>query len=193
MSFENPESLENKIEKVRSLPIGVDPKADLILVLLDRKPATGVMFFTENISTDEMCNLLRDIGLEPKISKDEEGRAEVVVSKTQEITDELAGTSASMDHARYGELMGYPRTAVDAFQDPTKRLDMEETNALLKGLPLFGIFALSKEHATEEARQIQEWNLALFEHAPWLLDQIYGEEGAIPYKEYLQSLREAQK
>jgi hypothetical protein len=55
-------------------------------------------------------------------------------------------------------------------------------------LPLFGGFALSKAHAKEEVKQIRRWNIALFKHAPDLLDDTYGEEGARPYKEYLARL-----
>ncbi len=193
MGVEHQESLESKIEQIRTLPIGTATKAELVLVLLDQKPATNITFSKERISADEMESALRDIGLAPVVRNETDDHVEIIASQSSEISEELARLSPTTDHRRFGELMGFPESAIEAFSNPESRLSIEETAELLKDLPVFGQLALSKEHSTEEVERTRSWNLAILEHAPGLLDETYGVDGAARYKEYLTALKERSK
>lgn len=175
----NPEqALREKIKHVVDLPFGVMNKAQIALILLDEKPA--LEFDLYNLSEAEIqdsIETLKNSGLvaetAPSTSNPENKR--IIVAKKVETIEELRNLSpdSEADHKRYGQLMGFPDTAIEAFLDETKQIDYEEQRKLLEGLPhLFGM-RMSKEHAQEELATIIKWYKLILKYVPELFDELY--------------------
>jgi hypothetical protein len=166
MSLENinlsPENLETKkaVGFIESIKTGSEQRAQIILVRLGLKPATELVLYPGNSSEEEAETFLKKSGLVCLKRENKEQKravAEYVVAKDRETAEKLLNCNSPTE---YGMLMGYPETAVQAF----------ETKDIYKG-PLpedveSSIFQLkfSKEHFADEFETVRKWNRALAEY-----------------------------
>lgn len=186
MSFESPESIEHRIETIKQLPIGVQPRAEVLLVLLGYRPGTEIIVPDEK-ERDRILQLLRDAGL----SAEEKGvnqytqKTEIVVGAIPRVVEKLKAANPDRDHDEYGELMGYPESAVQAFQEEGSEMISDEESDELRETYPFSWFRLSKAAKEEELETYRAWTKAVWQHAPELIDELFGEEDAERYKQRL--------
>lgn len=162
------EEQKEAIKNIKELDTGVYQKSELILVLLGEKPATDLEGFEED--SDEVARMLEKYGLKAVKKNTEEldsSRSTLSVARDESLAKELAKTSPEKDHKKYGELMGYPDSAIEAFEDDKGqksgnelRLDREEYPEYLKELA-FPSFVLSKENWDKEVKILQRWQNVL--------------------------------
>lgn len=202
MSIENPldnipqkspeEILREQIVAIESIPTGVQPRAEVVLVLLGEKPVTE-MYLPDRGNVTKVIEDLRSVGLyaeeiEDQIRGSGDNAVDIGVAKSQELLDELKQTKSNKHHRRYGELMGYPSTAIDAFlgENGVDRLSDEEHEKLVENLPhVLTHFAFSKQNTEEELAKLKRWFKLIAQNAPELIDQLYSKEKADEFKEEL--------
>lgn len=180
MNLERPQQLteeEKKREKVKnleSLNIGPAQKAAIILVALRLKPAAELDLFKGNDKPELVVKILEDAGL-LTARKDLPPKAKTVlrlaIACDEEILEKLEKTDPAKDHEEFGNLMGYPKTAVDAFLNKEKRLPRDAYPADRE--VIFQII-LSKDHWQEELEILRKWSGAIKEYAPDLYAQLKG-------------------
>lgn len=180
------EIIRQKISVIEKIPTGVAPRGEVILVLLGEKPAVE-MYIANKDDAPKAIDDLRSVGLFAEISEKPReyhnpNSADILVARSQDILDELKQTHSYEHHERYGELMGYPKTAVDAFvgKDGSERLSEEEQDKLLDIMPdiLGGTFVFSKEHKDEELAVVKRRVKLLAQKAPELFYDLYKKEYA---------------
>lgn len=180
------ELVHHKISVIESIPTGVAPRGEAILVLLGEKPGLE-MYIPNEDNAPKAIEDLRSIGLFAELSEksredDNPNSAEILVASSQEVLNELKQTHAHEHHKRYGQLMGYPDTAVDAFvgENGQERLSREEQRKLLDILPdiLGGNFIFSKDHKDEEFAVVKRRIKLLAQKAPELFYDLYKKEYA---------------
>jgi len=169
-----------RIEKIKSLKTGFQQIAELILVLLGEKPATDLTIFTdtqEEISGEE--EKLKDIGLKFKKKNQHEknGRfvAEFSVAGENNNLNELLKIDPSVDHEKFGLLMGFPPSAVKAFLDK-KLMSMEDERKILEENPsiVFSNFRLSQANGQAEIETLRRWSNEIKEAAPDIYQKLKG-------------------
>ncbi len=84
-------------------------------------------------------------------------------------------------HKRFGELMGFPQTAVDGFISG-KKISIKEKENIIGFQDLFFNFTLSQDHFKEEIEYLKKCNKVLIEQAPYLIDELLSKEDAEKYK-----------
>ena len=180
MNFENLEKNKNqeKITKIERLKTGSEQKAGLVLVLFGEKPGINLTIYTdteEEIMEEE--EKIKSLGLKfKKINQEEKGKrynAKFIITKDENVLDELSEINSSKDHEKFGSLMGYPLSAIKAFTEGNC-LSIEEERELLKQNPgiVFHNFRLSKDRNTEEIEILKHWNNLLKREAPDLYDEL---------------------
>ncbi|MEI6296623.1 MAG: hypothetical protein WCO84_03185 [bacterium] len=187
------EIIHKKISVIEKIPTGVGPRANAILVLLGEKPAVE-MYIPDKEHAEKAVKDLKDIGLFAEISKkprvgfDPES-ADVLIARTQEILDELKQIHPNKHHRRYGELMGYPQTAIDAFlgENGAEILPAEEQDKMLGDIPTIfnGTFVFSKDHKDEELAVVKHRTKLIAQKAPELFYDSFGKEGADKLLSYI--------
>lgn len=182
-AFEKREELLRKIEAVKRLDVGVDHRAELLLIALGLKPASVVNVFEGDRKAKVVENELKALGFEVRVKPHgaQDEKVDLVVAQSARVAEKLEQLSASEDHKEYGEVMGYPRTAIEAFGDEEKALPYEEQETLTRDIPFFKI-RLSREHAHDELKKVIRWNQKVFQYAPELIDEKYGEEDAARFE-----------
>lgn len=164
-SFKPWENLDNRrknIGYIEQIKTGVEQKAQLILVLLDIKPAAELTLYKWNSSPEEAEVQLAQAGLEFQKKEGESNdkiTAIYAVSKDKDLLNKLIHCNSDRE---YGELMGYPKTAIDAFEkndvyDGPLPEDIE--NSIFK-------LRFSKANHDEEFEVVRKWNRALTQYAP---------------------------
>ena len=201
MSFETPNDLpvpQEKIEEnlihqqiavIESIPTGVARRAEVVLVYLGKKPACE-MYIPKKEDAPESMKKLESIGLHTAITKEDEKGVSVTVgvAQSEEILEELKHTKANSEHRRYGELMGFPATAIDAFLEEkgAEKLPFEDEQKMRENLPqVLDGFRFSKDHKDEELVVLKDWMKTITQHAPELIDDLYKPEDAKKFKENL--------
>jgi hypothetical protein len=167
------EQKEN-IKKIEQLDIGSVPRAEAILVLLELKPATEFATMKWNEKPEKVADTLRQAGIsvnvrEPnKKEKSEKATGFFTIAKSEQDLKKLMSIDPGKDHVEYGKLMGYPKSAIEAFKTK-KTLEFEEApeleNFALK-------FKLSKTNWQEEIKTLKQWNRALKKYAPDLYKKL---------------------
>ncbi len=186
------EILKEQISVIESIPTGVQPRAEVVLVLLGEKPVAE-MYIPNKSNAPKVLEDLKSIGLyaeeiEDQVRGSGDNSIDIGVAKSQELLDELKQTKSNKHHRRYGELMGYPSTAIDAFlgENGVDRLSDEEHEKLVENLPsVLTHFAFSKQNAQEELAKLKKWFKIIAQNAPELIDQLYLKERADKFKEEL--------
>lgn len=176
------------IKKIIELPIGPALKSEVLRVYLEEQPGSEFSAKLDEKDLEKFTDLEK-IGL--KVFTDSSSKeTRVCISKDQEIIDELKNLSPSVEsnHKRYGEIMGYPLTAIEAFLDKEKRLSNEEQDKILEGMPHFLRFSFSKNNWKEELSVIKRWHKILLEKAPELFDDLYPPEEAKKFRENIEKM-----
>ena len=133
---------------------------------------------------------LNGIGLYAEIIENQlpgsgDNSCDIAVAKSQELIDELQKTKSNEQHRHYGELMGYPSTAIDAFleENGATRLSFEEQEELTKDLPdVLTKFGFSRQNTEEELAKLKKWFKLIAQHAPELFDELYLKEDSDKFK-----------
>ena len=150
------------ITSIESIDAGPEQKAQLILVLLGLKPAAELALYPWNSSPENVEAFLDRSGLQyarRKSNKQGKTVAEYAVSKDERLVDRLLNCDSS---AEYGALMGYPESAVQAFEAKEVYegpLPEDIENSIFK-------MKFSKDLFEKEFETVRRWNKALSEYAP---------------------------
>lgn len=164
-----------KVKKVEQLKIGPMQKAEIILVLLGLKPAKELDLFKNNDDKETVEGVLKQVGLQSKPKEipvpSENVTDRLAIAKDEETLNQLLTLDAKKDHTEYGRLMGYPETAIAAF-DQEKKLLAKDDYPDTEGI-IFDI-KLSKDNWPEELEKLKEWSGAIKEYAPDLYEQLKG-------------------
>jgi hypothetical protein len=179
--IEKVKEYREQIEKIKSLKTGFQQIAELILVLLGEKPATDLTVFTdtqEEVSEEE--EKLKNIGLKfkKKSQNKKNGRfvAEFSIASEDNNLDELLKAAPSVDHEKFGLLMGFPPSAVKAFLDK-KLMSSDEERKLFKENSdiVFSNFRLSQKDGQVEIETLRRWSNRIKEVAPDIYKKLKGE------------------
>lgn len=113
-----------KIRAIDGLSVGACPRMMCTLVALEMKPATEIDIFPWNDPLEKVTAVLEAAGLKAaeKSVGAQEDRLRLIVAKDQAVLTEMKGLSAESGHRRYGELMGFSTTMIDAFEGKRERL-----------------------------------------------------------------------
>lgn len=164
INFENSQETEirEKVKAIEAIHTGPEQKAQLVLLVLGIKPAAELSLYAKNSTPEETESLLQKAGL-VYVRKDADGGkvvAQYAISNSIEMVEELLQSNSPSE---YGKLMGYPQTAIDAFNTRDGRYDGPLPDDIYNS-----IFKLifSKDHFQEEFEVVRSWNKALMEYAP---------------------------
>lgn len=169
--------LKDKIEIIRNMGTSRQARALILLVLLDEKPVSVF-----NIKEDQVAEVLskcKSIGLSILTTKEEEsdeyGKYQMAVSKSRDFVNEIyeiiQKDTKELDHRRFGELMGFPKTAINTFleKDESKHINLDEyLETTEEYRDLFG-FMISKDHSEEEKSVLNKWHNLILKYSPELL------------------------
>lgn len=176
MSSEGPQKsaeelkLREAIRSIESMDIGSEPRAQMILVLLNLKPAVELGLYPWNASPEEAEASLNRADLKyirRGKPRQEKTAAEYAVSKEEELARRLIDCESLTASAEYGALMGYPETAIQAYgakEVYTGPLPEDIKNSIFK-------LKFSKLHFQEEFETVRRWNAALLKYAPKLVQE----------------------
>jgi hypothetical protein len=181
MNFENLEKNnenQKRIAMIERLKTGFEQKAGLVLVLLGEKPALSLAIF---VDTPEEAQIeeekINNIGLKSRKTSQQEKNGKYIIkfliARNDNNLNELAEADPSVDHAKFGGLMGYPSTAVEAFSEG-KLMDIDEERELLGKYPeiVFHNFRLSQDGQEEEIETLKRWNSIIKKAAPNIYPRI---------------------
>ena len=166
-----------KIGAIDNLEMGAYPKAMCVLVALEMKPATEISLALWNSSPEEVKRVLEAAGLkvfQKPLAPNENLTAALIVAKEEAIIEEMKTLSAEKDHRRYGELMGFTNSMIDAFEIKSQRLPNEERPRE----PAAKIFwvVLSRDHLQDEMKLLRQWAAGLKKYAPKAYQELLGSE-----------------
>lgn len=162
------------------MPIDTYRKILIILVLLGEKKASDLTFpdSIDGARVKTILQNLRKIGLQADVIRTDTKRRNMAigVSQSKAIIEELKILNPDKDHRRFGELMGFPGSAVDAFtgENGAEKATAEAQFAAIKDLPRprdFPYFAFSKNGMSLELEKVKRWVNLIREYAPELLEQ----------------------
>lgn len=100
--------------------------------------------------------------------------AQFVVAKDEKTLDEMMSLDPAGDHRRYGELMGYSDSMIDAFERKTERLP-EKDRPKESAAQVFQV-RLSRDHLEEEMDVLRKWEQGVKKYAPESYRSLLGEE-----------------
>lgn len=155
-------------------------KQSIFLVLCGKKPVSEVMSGIWVTTADsghskpdderEVSTFLSSLGLAYQLRHDDNATQALVALNNNSL---LEYSQASLDSGTIGQLFGYPKTAVDAFErvfnsDATVELNYlmttEDQDELLQkaGVPDYiPMFRFSRDHALEELEVVKDWYATL--------------------------------
>lgn len=178
-----------KIAKIRFC--NEKDRAKLILVYLGLKPVCSVFIYEEegHLKTKE---ILSEVGLYSKPGKfnkewfdnfQEECEEKIIlpigelcVAKEKENVFELLKISSAKDHQRYGELMGYPQSAIDNFIKQEPQLDYYDLEKMQKEHGVIFSFRIPRENYQKELEVLKSWSMAIKKYAPQLYEELWKQE-----------------
>lgn len=92
----------------------------------------------------------------------------VYYAKDEMLLERLVRADPSRDHTKYGRLMGYPETAIQAFNGELERLACFPDETIPPSLRI----VLSKQHYKEELELLKHWNDSIRKTAPFLYKEM---------------------
>ncbi len=172
---------------VTSLNLGPNSKVDLILVAMEKIPATAIKFYNTDSKPNRVAHKLREAGLFVlEIKPNSRGAKHIstlCISLTKLNAELLAqlvtfhenqGSSGkkkdSTFHKMFGTLLGYPSTAVEAFARKTN-LKLDELPDKFDNHPFFR-FMPSKNHWRDELAVMEEWERTIEQVAPHIFKKL---------------------
>lgn len=181
------EEIVEKMDKIRALNLDLWKKQYIALVALGCKPASTFDLKATDIRLSELTNILNELGLslapflEENVYKLQDGdpAAQGYVCDVVVATDDATAQAVKEKHSsrnedkEFGLLMGYPKSAVEAFEHDgaDELLPLAEDIKIQRELNIdtVGGFRLSKSNWQEEVKVLQNWRDALLKYAPDLL------------------------
>lgn len=162
-------------------------RAKMILVYLGLKPACEVYIY-EKEAMAELKKALLEVGLYcVKLKFDKKPFVEIqkaflgelvlpigqyAVAKDKKTAIRLSKTLPSKHHRRFGELMGYPKTAIDNFIKKEPQLDFKESMKIKKKHGIIFSFRIPVKNYQNELRVLKNWSLAIKRYAPVLYERM---------------------
>lgn len=185
--MENLESKINTMKLVRDLPVAAQCEFLQLTNGLRKVAEICVMpEFREKFF--RVVDKLKDAGYSVAQKEKDGGITNVFVSLEPDLAEEAAGLSKEdTDYAkRYGELMGFPSSAVEAFVSGKSNLvNQKEEKEILGFENIFFPFRLSKKHYTDEIEHLKKSYKLLLDQAPYLIDETFSD------KNYIKEFKEA--
>lgn len=157
---------------IQDIPGGTNP--EFLQLIYDYRPVAEMR--TKPEFQKQMVEKLKEQGL--FIGEHQFDRSKFrsfFVAKKPELIDEVLSSVSKhsvADHKRFGELMGFPKTAVDAFVNKDEMVPNEEEDEILGFENIFFTFRLSRAHMQEELEYLRENYKLLLEKAPFLIDNL---------------------
>lgn len=136
---------------------GLKPVADLISYHQEKQGDVTVSVADDEVAVTEFLNSL---GVAYSFMPEQDGTAlSVAVAQSQAEADAVWQTTGDSD---YGELMGFPNTAIEAYMQGTLLSHDEAEQLALStyhdpAFAQFSVFRLSKAHALEELKMLKQW------------------------------------
>lgn len=208
MKFEIPSQLENqnisevkyfekrRLEILEQSRLEVGKKLDLALLILKRKQAAQLGNY-DIIESDEhrellvqefqkeffeIEELLKELKVPYRSSPPQEDRGiygfSFLIAEKEEILEKVVEAEKSKDDKTFGDLMGFPKTAVDAYRtervfDYEEELSKDELEQLKQdGVLPFLYFMPSRDHWNEELNYAKETQKLIKEKAPLLYAEL---------------------
>lgn len=155
-----------KICAIDGLSIGAYPRAMCTLVALEMKPATEVDIFSWNDPPEKVRAVLEAAGLKvaEKLVDTKKNNVRLIIAQDEAVLIEMKGLSAEHDHRRYGELMGFSATMIDAFERKQGRLPDKE-RPQESAAQIFEV-KLSKDGLADEMEVLRRWEQGIKRYAP---------------------------
>lgn len=199
---EGEENLSERLEVICGLKISLQDRIFMSLVCMGMIPAWEVVFRKGEMGVDEFDSKLIDGGFETRrLERDwhfvngPEKRVEICYSNSIEMVDRLfalqqantgLGQTSSVE-AQYGELYGFPRTAVEAYARDKQSVFSRRTLPLEvqnQDYVFLAQFALSRDHWKEELETPKKWAEALAKHVPYLWQEFVAEQRDLKVRNY---------
>lgn len=130
-------------------------------------------------TTLSVIDTLKNAGYVVAESKRDRGISEFYVSREPELAAEAAGLSVKNqeDTERFGELMGFPKAAIEAYSSGEDALlSQDEEREMLGFDNILFPFRLSKKHYKEEIEYLRKCYQCLLDQTPYLLDELFSEK-----------------
>ena len=178
--YDSNPSLEEKVKFLEENYTFTDASkhalAELCFVIIREQPAFDSSFiFSDEDSLNNFLDLIKNTGVMAELidkqkimgklaTKINFARKEGDLEKMKSL--EKGSLSYGKYSKAYGELMGFPETAIQAYLGETERLKIVDKQKS-KG---YGQFVYSKEHAEEEQTYFMDRNTKLKEYAPQLFE-----------------------
>jgi hypothetical protein len=171
----------------RELPVGVC--VELLQLVNNLRPVAE--FEYTRLSQERLRSILERLsqyGFSVVHKNLEDERTCYFVSKFLPLAEEAAllvrRDGSVVDHHRFGQLMGFPETAIQAFLKGRQALLTSiEAEEKLGFEEIMFAFRLSREHYEEEIEYLRKCNRCLLEQAPFLIDDLLAPHDAARYKE----------
>lgn len=175
--------LKRKVELIEELPIDTYAKSDLILALLEIKPASVIDFHRGRVGRrGNLEEALKECGLyfEKEVNYVRyhahltDHLADYFVSKNLKNVQELHQGWNDNGDLICGVLLGFPQTAVEAYakKEWNKLLTIEEVEFLEKKFRVNIPFRMTRDNWQEEIKVAQKWADALKKYAPRVYDEL---------------------
>ncbi len=149
-------------------------EAELLQMMRGLRPVAEITIMPE--FGDKMrsaIEAMKSHGLKTAERQREDGIYHFFISKEQELADEAVRALNEKDHARFGELMGFPRESVRAFVEEKEQImsdeDVERALGFRNYVFPFKIARSGMQEAVDYLKQ--SYRLAL-EEAPHLFDKM---------------------
>ncbi len=164
-------------------------KANLILVYLGLKPACEVKIYRPG-DVLKLKKILGSIGLSCVKSKCFDKKAwnnirklllpekmlmpiaSYAIAKGLKIARELSKIGSSKDHRRYGELMGYPLTAINNFVNRDPQVGHYKLEKIKKKHGIVFGFRLPEKNYRNELALLIKWSEAIKKYTPSLYKEL---------------------
>lgn len=179
MSVEKSDEIKERINLIVAVPDKLVPnyvKFELLLIILGYKKGTVITLDSISPDTNKIMALLVDSGFEVKPFASQRfakpGYLDILVSDSVEMIKKME-TLTIFDEQEWGDIYGYPKTAVDAFVNCRPRLDgIPEEVVTAKDVELlfFAGFVLSRDNWRSELEVVRNWFDEVGKYAPDFLE-----------------------
>lgn len=191
--MESFEKKKNNIEESKEIinllkDFSVGNKVEMLQVINNLRPVAEFTTIIDDKKFPPIINILENKGYFcVNAGKRNEKFDIFFISKNKSLAEEAKslsdkdGAVNEESHKRFGELMGFPQTAVDAFISG-KKISIKEKENIIGFQDLFFNFSLSQDHFKEEIEYLKKCNKVLIEQASYLIDELLSKEDAEKYK-----------
>lgn len=160
------------IATVSQLPFSSSDRRAIVLIIGGLKPATTVTLREQMVEEGpEFIAQLSACGLNAGVRSSEgpDDHAELLIAQDVATLERLRGAYGYEHHREYGELMGYPETAIDAFIQK----QMLDTRAQEISPKIMNpTMRLSRGHWPEELHQLARWSAFVSIVSPELMLEV---------------------